>query len=186
MMGGSSSSSNTTKNDVTNYSLQGIESDGTVIAGNNNTVTATDHGAVKGALDFAKDQSKQAFGFGDNALELADKVVDSNKDVTKKALDTNENVSKYAIDKNSDLAGRTVDFADNAIENGFDFSKTLVDQNTANSANTTLAIKDLAKSLATGGASDVANQSTKMVYTMGAVFAVVVLGFVIMLGSRKR
>lgn len=178
-MGGSSKASNSTTNNVTNYSLQGIESDGTVIAGNNNTVTATDHGAVKSAFDFATDQTKKAFGFGDKAIE-------SNKDVTTKALDTNESVSKYAIDKNSDLAGKTVTFADNTIENGFDFSKRLVDQNTANSANTMLAIKDLAKSLATGGASDVANQSTKMVYTMGAVFAVVVLGFVIMLGSRKR
>ncbi|MEL0621508.1 MULTISPECIES: hypothetical protein [Pseudomonadota] len=145
-MGGGSKSSNKTTNNTTNYSLQGLDNAETAVAGNNNTVTVSDHGAIDAA-----------FGFGENALELSGKVVDSNTDLSKHALDQT-----------------------------LSFSKSLVDQNTANAANSTLAIKELANSVATGGGSDVAEQSTKMVYTIGAVFAVVLLGFVIMLGSRKR
>lgn len=145
-MGGGSKSSNETTNNTTNYSLQGLDNAETAVAGNNNTVTVSDHGAID-----------DAFGFGESALELSGKVVDSNADLSKHALDQT-----------------------------LSFSKSLVDQNTANAANSTLAIKELANSVATGGGSDVAEQSTKMVYTIGAVFAVVLLGFVIMLGSRKR
>ncbi|MBJ7539250.1 hypothetical protein [Marinomonas transparens] len=180
-MGSRSNSSNSTTNNVANYSLNGIETGGAVVAGNDNTVYTTDHGAVEGAFDFASEQSGQAFGFGDSALEFAGNVVDSNEDVT-----------KYALDKNSDLAGQTIGFAADAIEganettqSGFEFAESLVNQNSVNAANSTLAIKDLANSLATGGSSDVIEGSTKMVYTIGAVLAVVMLGFVVMIGSRK-
>lgn len=169
-MGGSSKSSNLTTNNVTNYSLQGMESAETVVAGDNNTVTTTDHGAIAGA-----------FGFGDSAMELGGKVVDANTDV-----------AKFAISENGALVGQSIGLANTAMENtkdqaksSLDFAETLVNQNSANTANSTLAIKDLAQSLASSGSSDVIEGSTKVVYTLGAVFAVVLLGFVLMMGSRR-
>lgn len=168
-MGSRSSSSNTTKNKVTNYSLQGMEQAGSVVAGseNNVNVTVTDMGAIQ-----------SAFGFGDSALE-------SNTAISTEALKTNESVSKYAIDRNTDLAGKTVSFSENAIERGFDMSRSIVDQNTANSANTMLAIKELAQSIKSGGATDLINQSNKTVYTFGAIFAVVILGVLLISWGKK-
>lgn len=162
-MGSRSNSSNATTNNVTNYSLQGVESAGAVVAGSNNTVTATDHGAVE-----------SAFGFGESALEFAGDVVKSNENVTTKAMD-----------KNAELAGKTIVLAESAMEGAYDFSEGVIDKTIASSASTTYAIKDLASSLKSGGNSDAIESSTKMVYTVGAVFAVVMLGFILMMGARK-
>ncbi|WP_394183365.1 hypothetical protein [Marinomonas posidonica] len=161
-MGGSSKSSNKTTNNVTNYSLQGMENAETVVAGNGNTVTTTDHGAVEGAFDF-----------GESALEFAGNVVDSN-----------ERVTESAMNKNSELAGQTIGFASDAIENSLDFSSDLVNKSIASQSSSTNAIKDLAQSLATGGAADAAASSTRTVYTMGAVIVVVMLGMVFMVKGR--
>lgn len=162
-MGGRSKSEANTTNTVTNYSLQGMENAETVVAGSNNTVIATDHGAVEGA-----------FGFGESALEFAGDVVKSNENVTVKAMANS-----------AELAGKTIGFAENAIEGNYDFSTGVIDKTIASNTNTTNAIKDLANSLATGGASDAVESSTKMVYTVGAVFAVVMFGFILMMGARK-
>lgn len=162
-MGGSSKSSNKTTNNVTNYSLQGMESAETVVAGDDNTVMVTDHGAIEGA-----------FGFGESALEFANDVVNSNEKVT-----TN------AMNQNTALASQTVGFASTAIEENYDFSKGVLDKTIASSANTANVIKDLANSLASDGSNDAIESSTKVVYTMGAVLAVVIFGFIFMIGSRK-
>lgn len=162
-MGGKSRSEANTTNNITNYSLQGMENAETVVTGTNNKVTVTDHKAVEGA-----------FGFGESALEFANDVVSSN-----------EKVTTTAMAQNAALAGQTIGLAENAIEGNYDFSTGVIDKTIASNTNTTNAIKDLANSLATGGASDAIESSTKMVYTVGAVFAVVMFGFILMMGARK-
>lgn len=168
-MGARSSSDNTTTNNITNYSLQGMESAETVVAGNGNTVTTTDHGAVDGAfefgelavdsaLDFGESAVDGALGFGESALELAGAVVSANGQVVENAMT-----------QNSALASETIGFASDAIESSIE-----------SNASSTAAIKDLATSLASDGASDVLESSNKMIYTLAAVFAVVVLGLVLM------
>jgi hypothetical protein len=166
-MSSSSKSANTTTNNVTNYSLQGMESAETVVAGDGNVVTTTDHGAVE-----------NAFGFGESALEFAGDVVGSNERVTTNAINQNSALA-------GQLAGQTIGFAADAIEENYDFSSGVLDKTIASSTNTTNAIKDLANSLASGGSSDAIESSTKMVYTLGAVFAVVMFGFILMMGSKK-
>lgn len=173
-MGGRSRSEANTTNNITNYSLQGMENAETVVAGSNNKVTVTDHKAVEGAFDFASDQSKQSFGFGESALEFANDVVSSN-----------EKVTTTAMAQNAALAGQTIGLAENAIEGNYDFSTGVIDKTIASNNSTTNAIKGLANSLATGGASDAIESSTKVVYTLGAVFAVVMFGFILMMGARK-
>ena len=162
-MGGKSRSEANTTNNITNYSLQGMENAETVVTGTNNKVTVTDHKAVEGA-----------FGFGESALEFANDVVSSN-----------EKVTTTAMAQNAALAGQTIGLAENAIEGNYDFSTGVIDKTIASNNSTTNAIKDLANSLATGGASDAIESSTKVVYTLGAVFAVVMFGFILMMGSRK-
>ncbi|TBR44342.1 hypothetical protein CBF23_003225 [Marinomonas agarivorans] len=155
-MGGKSSSRNTTNNHVTNYSLQGMEDAETVVAGNNNTVTTTDHGAVEGA-----------FGFGETALEFGNDVIS-----------VNERVTNNALSQNTALAGKIVDFSSNAIENNIEFSQELLNKNIASNANSTNAIKDLAKSLKSGSAIG-AN-------VVGAVVVVVGIGVVLLVMTRGR
>ncbi|RCX07052.1 hypothetical protein [Marinomonas foliarum] len=159
-MSSKSNSSNSTTNNVSNYNLQGLETNGAVVAGTGNTVTTTDHGAIDGA-----------FGFGEQALEFAGGVVGSN-----------EKVTTYAIDKNSDLAGQTIGFAENAIESSLDFSKDLVTQNATNSANSVAAIRDLTSTL-TGADNNESN--LKALYVAGAVVSVVGIGMFAMLGARR-
>lgn len=195
MMGGRSKSEANTTNNVTNYSLQGLENAETVVAGTNNTVMVTDHGAVDGA-----------FGFGELALEENSKVVNSslkaNADIAtdalkqgfgfgESALESNSEALKQAIDFSSDALNNSFDFGELAIESnnsvikqGFGFAESLVQQNTANSGAATMAIKELAKSVATGGASDIADQSLKTVYTIGGVSVAVVLGLLLMRGAK--
>lgn len=172
-MGGKSKSEANTENNITNYSLQGMENAETVVTGTNNTVMVTDHGAVDGA-----------FGFGELALESNNEIVNaslkSNKDITAGALKSNATAlnnsfgfGELAIESNSEV-----------IKQGFGFAESLVQQNTANSGAATMAIKELAKSVATGGASDVADQSLKTVYTIGGVSVAVVLVMLFMRGAK--
>lgn len=179
-MGSRSKSSNTTTNNVTNYSLQGMENAETVVAGNGNTVTTTDHGAVEGAFAFGSD----ALGFAENALEIGGEVIAGNTAVSKLAIDSNSDLAKDALKQGFSFGETAIESNNEALKTGFGFAETLVQQNTANSANTMLAIKDLAKSVSTAGASDVANQSLKTVYTIGGVVVAVVLGALLIKGGK--
>ena len=190
-MGGRSRSSNRTTNNVTNYSLQGMENAETVVAGNGNTVTTTDHGAVE-----------SAFEFGESAFEFGSEVVNANSELATLAVSTNSNLASDALEQGFDFGAKalasnnealehSLDFGTLAIESnnetmsqGFDFAESLVQQNTANSAATNLAIKELAKTTATGGASDITDLTQKTVYTFGAVIAIVLIGFVLMMGKK--
>lgn len=212
-MGSRSTSKNSTTNNVTNYSLQGVETSGAVVAGNNNTVYSTDHGAINSALDFAKNQSSAAYGFGESALEENSKVVNAslktNAAIAEDALKQGFGFGESALESNNEALKRSIDFSSEAlksnsealnnsfgfgelaiesnnevIKQGFGFADSLVQQNTANSGAATMAMKELAKSVSTGGASDVADQSLKAVYTIGGVSVAVVLGLLFMQGAK--
>jgi hypothetical protein len=171
-MGSRSNSSNTTSNDVKNYNLQGIEA-GAVVNGSGNTVTVTDQGAIK-----------EAFSFGESALEFGGDVVESNEKVTKYALDSNTDVANNALNEGFGFAESAIESTNKLASNSFDFAENLVTQNSTNNANSISAIKELAKTVTTGGASDIADQSTRMVY---AVVGVLGVGFLVMIfiGARK-
>lgn len=161
-MGSRSSSENKTVNNVTTYSLQGMESAETVVAGNNNTVYSTDFGAV------------------DAAMELGGDALSANKEIVKESIKANAESTAAALD-----FGETALESNGAVINkGFGFAEALVQQNTASAASTTLAIKDLAKSLASGGRSDEIELSKQAVYTIGGVVVAVALGLVV-LGASK-
>ncbi|RDL43717.1 hypothetical protein DN730_13300 [Marinomonas piezotolerans] len=219
-MGGSSKSSNKTVNNVTNYSLQGMESAETVVAGDGNTVTTTDHGAVDGAFALGS----EALGFAENALEIGGEVINGNTEVSKLAINANGELAKdalnqgfgfgesaleanstladnalkqvsvfgsEALDANTKALNNSFEFGTTAIESnnealqtGFGFAESLVQQNTANAAANNLAMKELAKSVSTGGASDIASQSLKTVYTIGGVSVAVVLGLLLIKGGK--
>jgi hypothetical protein len=172
-MGGKSRSSNRTTNNVTNYSLQGMESAETVVAGNGNTVTTTDHGAVN-----------SAFELGDNALEFGGEVVNANSDLAKLAVSSNSSLASNALEQGFDFGALAMESNKETMSKGFEFAESLVQQNTANSAATNLTMKELAKTAATGGASDITDLTQKTVYTFGAVIAIVLLGFVLMMGKK--
>lgn len=94
-------------------------------------------------------------------------------------------ISNGVIETNQEmrlLGEAAFNFGDNAIESngrviteGLGFAESLVNQQTANSNNATLAMKDLANNLATGGDSDAAKITEKTVYVIGAVVAVVLV-----------
>ncbi len=181
-MGSKSRSSNSTTNNVTNYSLQGFENAQAAVAGNNNTVTITDQGAIEKAFAFAEEQSSDAFRFGESALELGDKVVDANGELARVVVAANGAVVGDALKQGFGFGESALETNNEVIKQGFGFADSLVQQNTANTANATLAMKELAKSVSTGGASDITDLTAKTVYTMGAVIAVVFLGMLLLRG----
>lgn len=95
-MGGSSKSSNSTTNNTTtnnksNSAAFNGDMSGHVMSGiENSTINMTDGGAVNKALDAMFENSKEAFSFGKEALDV-------NESVTKAALDSNESVFDKAL-----------------------------------------------------------------------------------------
>ena len=119
-------------------------------------------------------------------LNLAkNSVMNGNVSISNGVIETNEEMRKLgesAFGFGGQALSEAFEFGDNVIESnngvinqGFDFAESLVNQQTANSNNTTLAINDLAKSLASGGASDANEVSKKAIYALGAVVVAVLL-----------
>ena len=199
-MGSRSKSVNETTNNISNYSLQGMESAETVVAGDGNTVTTTDHGAVDGAFALGS----EALGFAENAMEIGGEVINGNTEVTKLAIGANGKLAKdvlnqgfgfgksalgansKALDKSFAFGTTAIESNNEALQTGFGFAESLVQQNTANTAANTRAMKELAKSVSTSGASDIAGQSLKTVYTIGGVTVAVavVLGLLLIKGGK--
>lgn len=95
-MGGSSKSSNSTTNNTTtnnesNSAAFNGDMSGHVMSGiKHSTINMTDGGAVNKALEAMFENSKEAFSFGEEALNV-------NEAVTKAAIDSNENVFDKAL-----------------------------------------------------------------------------------------
>lgn len=130
---------------------------------------------AKQAFNFSEGVAEQAFGFGENAIELGAESVKANGEVSMFSLDRSLGFGELALDKNAELSSNTLDFAE-----------TLVNQNTANSGSTMLAIKDLAKSVVTGGASDVAEQSKQMNTVWAGAVVICVIAVVLYLMTKGK
>lgn len=136
---------------------------------NNYTTTNTSEvNQQEGLLNLAKDSRIEG------SVQISNGVVESN--------DAMRAVSETALEQNAKVVSDSLALSDHAIESngnlaakGFTFAESLVSQQTANSNKTTLAISDLAKSLATGGVSDTAKQSQRTIYALVALSAVVVV-----------
>lgn len=106
-MSSKSSSSNTTNNQTTNYSLQGTTGQN-VVAGNNNTVTSTDHGSVNAAMGLANTaiSSNQVLALAsvDHSGEMAELA-------TEKTADAWSGASKMLNDASSANADRVQQMA---------------------------------------------------------------------------
>ncbi|MCC4787506.1 hypothetical protein AB6E39_05890 [Vibrio splendidus] len=95
-MGGKSKSSNVTTNTTTtsnesNSAAFNGDMSGHVMSGiKHSTINMTDGGAVNKALEAMFENSKEAFSFGEEALNV-------NEAVTKAAIDSNENVFDKAL-----------------------------------------------------------------------------------------
>lgn len=132
------------------------------------TVNTTESNQQSGQLNLAKNSLMN----GD--VTISNGVIEANEEMRK--------LGTAAFDFGGDTVSEAFKFGDKAIEangkvilNGFGFAESLVNQQTANSNNSTLAIKDLAKSIASGGASDTVDMNTKTVYIMGGVVALVLI-----------
>lgn len=136
---------------------------------NNYTTTNTSEvNQQEGLLNLAKNSNIQG------GVSISNGVIESNEAM--------QAVSEKALEENGKVVLESFDFGAHAIESngviaahGFDFAESLVNQQTANSNNATLAINDLAKSLASGGASDATEVSKKAIYALGAVVVAVLL-----------
>lgn len=139
------------------------------------TVNTTESNQQSGQLNLAKNSLMN----GD--VTISNGVIEANEEMRKlgtAAFDFGGDTVRDAFKFGDDA----LKFGDNAIEangkvikDGFSFAESLVNQQTANSNNSTLAIKDLAKSIASGGASDTVDMNTKTVYVMGGVVALVLI-----------
>lgn len=121
------------------------------------------------------DTAKESFGFGERALELGSEAVLANGAVSQFALEESLNFGQSALEQNLDLSKRSMSF-----------SESLVNQNTANSSNTLLAIKELAKSAATGGEYDMAQQSKEVTIFRSAAVIVCVIAVVLYLMTKGK
>jgi hypothetical protein len=132
------------------------------------TVNTTESNQQSGSLNLAKGST----ALGD--ITISNGVIEANEEMRK--------FGEAAFDYAGDVSGDAFGFGNDAIEangkvlsEGLGFAESLVNQQTANSNNATLAMKELANNLATGGAGDVAKVTEKTVYVVGAVVVVVLV-----------
>ncbi len=166
----SSRSSNTTNNDIDNYNLQGTNAQ-TVVAGNNNTVTNTDYGAIVGALD------------------LASQSVGSNQLVSLAAMEQSADLAEvgmaYVGEAWKDSSTLAVDTAKNAAN--------MIDEISRNNSD---RVERMATAVATDGQNLIAenglNFQTKMaensrqfMYVIGGISCVAVLGMALLAKGAK-
>jgi len=130
---------------------------------------------AKSAFNFSDSVTDQAFGFGDRAMELGGESVKANGEVSMFSLERGLEFGQTALDKNAELSKNTLGFAES-----------LVNQNTANSGNAMLAIKDLAKSVSTSGASDVAEQSAEIKKIWAGVAVVAIIAVALFLMTKGK
>jgi hypothetical protein len=132
-MGGKSSSKSSQKSDQKSFSqaLYGDNS-GVNIGGDGNNVNFTDHGAIEGALQFARDNSSNAFSavmdsnanmgsVAESGLALADSTADGAFDlvdgITGTVAGLADNLGFGAFDLASDMAGTNAELASQSMMN---------------------------------------------------------------------
>ncbi len=113
-MGGKSQSSNVTTNTTTttnesNSAAFNGDMSGHVMSGiKHSTINMTDGGAVNKALEAMFQNSKEAFSFGEEALDI-------NEAVSKAALSSNQSTAYKAMSSNQAITNKAISFADGVI-----------------------------------------------------------------------
>lgn len=152
------------------------QQDGFINIGENTAIEGPiniSNGVVESNTEMRK-TAEAAFNYGDHALELGSQAIEANKSVVGDALKQGFAFGNTAIESNGEV-----------LQKSIDSNKQLLQQSMTNAASSTAAIKDLAQSLASKGASDVTQQSIKTVYAVVAVVIVLVLGAVIVFAKGK-
>lgn len=162
-MSSSSKSSNTTNNQTTNYSLQGVQGQN-VVAGNGNTVTSTDYGSVNAAIGLAGS-----------------------------AISSNQIVALSSVDHAGEMAGKAMYQTANAWRGATDLvasktgeawsgaSKLINDASSANADR----VQQMAIAVATDGQNLVAKSNEKNLYIIGGVSVAAVLSMIVMARVKK-
>jgi hypothetical protein len=83
-----------------NSNNDGVVLSGSRVSGSTFNLTETDHGAVAGSLDFARDIGGEAFGFGESAFLFANEAGERAASQTSAAMKS----TSAAIDKVGELA----------------------------------------------------------------------------------
>ena len=163
-MSSRSRSSNETNNNTNNYNLQGVQGQA-VIAGNGNTVTTTDHGAVQAGLTVASQAitSNQAVN-----MASMDHVVSMAESANNSIL---EGVY-YAVDE---VGNAWSSSSKMAVEEANSAAALVVRESAANADR----VERMATAVSTNGQNLMAENNLKVLYVVGGVSAaaVVVLAF---------
>jgi len=190
-MSSSSRSSNTTNNNTTNYNLQGTNAQ-SVVAGNNNTVTTTDHGAIEAGLTIATQAmtSNQTVNMAsmDHVVSMAESANNSILEGVYYAVDEVADAWSSSSQTAVNSAGQAVD----EISKAWSSSTAMVVQET-NSAAALVAkesaansdrVERMAKAVSTNGQNLMADNNMKVLYVVGGVSAAAVLGFAFLARSK--
>lgn len=135
--GGSSSSSNTTN--TTNISGTNAVSGDNLgvllsgVSGSNITVTATDHGAVKGARDATE-----------KALSVGRENVKDSLDFGRDALKSNENAVNEALKMGGESVTKALGFGEESMKNAMSVSRDSLDKMENTSTGAINAVKSMA------------------------------------------
>jgi len=167
---GKGNSSNSTENNVTNFNLQGVQGQA-VIAGNGNTVTTTDHGAVQAGLTVAS----QAIS-SNQAVNMAsmDHVVSMAEGATLSI----QNTAKYAVDE---VGSAWSSSSKMAVEEANSAAALVVKESAANADR----VERMATAVSTNGQNLMAENNLKVLYVVGGVSAAAVMGFAFLARSKK-
>ena len=162
-MSSKSSSSNTTNNQTTNYSLQGVQGQN-VVAGNGNTVTSTDYGSVNAAIG------------------LAGSAMSSNQLVTLGAIDHAGEMAELATKETSKAWLGASQLVANQVSDAWSTSSKMINQ--ASSANAD-RVEKMAVAVSTNGQNLVAESNAKNLYIVGGVSVAAVLSMMFMARAKK-
>ncbi len=153
-----STSSNTTNNNTSNYNLQGTNAQ-SVVAGNNNTVTTTDHGAIQAGLT------------------IASQAISSNQAVNLASIDHVVNTAKYAVDE---VGSAWSSSSKMAVEEASSAAALVVRESAANADR----VERMATAVSTNGQNLMAENNFKVLYVVGGVSVAAVLGFAFLARSK--
>jgi hypothetical protein len=162
-MSSSSKSSNTTNNQTTNYSLQGVQGQN-VVAGNGNTVTSTDYGSVNAAIG------------------LANSALSSNQIVALSSVDHAGEMAEMAVNATSKAWSGATNLVSEKTADAWSGATKLI--NDASSANAD-RVQQMAIAVATDGQNLVAKSNEKNLYIIGGVSVAAVLSMIVMARVKK-
>lgn len=166
---GKGSSSQKTSNTYNNYNLQGTDADN-VVVGSNNVIT--DHGAIKGALDFAGE------------------AVSSSQVVSLAAMEHTSDAAEMATGAVSDAWRDSSKLVANAATSAADLVAT---ESTANierisevNNKASDRIEKMATAVATDGQNLIAQSNVKNLYIVGGVSVLSVIAMAVMAARSKK